>query len=97
MSFATRIVRATYVTTKARDLLVGDILDLAGDLIADPDSDSPTFEFEYVTVAAIEEEAPDCIIIDIDGDASYGFPPDHELRVHGHDTEHDPPESHNIG
>lgn len=65
-----------------RDLHPGDKLDLQNDPIADPQGDNVALEYEYVTVAGVEQETADCIRVD-GADFSCGFGPDHRVKVDG--------------
>lgn len=65
-----------------RDLHPGDKLDLQGDPLADPQGDNIALEYEYVTVAGVEQETADCIRVD-GADFSCGFGPDHLVKVDG--------------
>lgn len=58
------------------ELRPGDMVDLEGDLYADPEWSDPGFPHEFATVIGIEREAPDCVRVDFDGGA-FGFPPSH--------------------
>ncbi len=69
------------VLMKAAALMVGDRVDLEGDTYADPKRDNPYFEAEYVIVDGIELETPGCVRVDLEGDPSFGFPPEHQLKV----------------
>lgn len=79
-------------TRMVKDLKAGDMIDLQGDPIADaprsPDSHWSSFEFEYALVGAVIHETPNCVILFIDGDDRYGFPPDHVVPYAGHDDEY---------
>lgn len=65
-----------------RDLHPGDKLDLQNDPVADPQGDNVALEFEFVTVAGVEQETADCIRVD-GADFSCGFGPDHLVKVDG--------------
>lgn len=67
------------VTIRAADLRTGDLLDLEGDPIADPDGAVP-FKAEYFAVTGREMEKPDCCRVDFD-DRSVRFPPDHPVKL----------------
>lgn len=75
--------------TRVDALKPGDMIDLEADPYADPDHDKPEFEFEYATVAAIEREAPDCVLVWIEGVDAFGFPPDHRVKLVGYDSGYD--------
>lgn len=72
----------------ARDVTQGDKLDLEGDAFADPDGDSTGpdghfYGFEFELCEVIEPplmESPDCVLIHTSS-GSFGFPPDHLLKV----------------
>lgn len=70
-------------------VMVGDLLDLRSDKIADPEGDNPYFESELAVVCGIERATTGCIFVDIEGVDSFGFPPDHVVMLHGHDEEYD--------
>lgn len=70
-----------------RDLKVGDMVDLQDDPYADKNH-NPFLECEYVIVAKIESETPDCVAVWFEGFDCVGFPPDHQLKVGGHDSEY---------
>jgi len=80
-----------YVTIP--DLKPGDLIDLEGDVYADPGGSNISFEFEFCTVAHVERETPDCWRVDTECDGSFGFPPDHTVAVEGHDSNYDAEES----
>ena len=79
----------TLVQRPAKDLRAGDLLDLAGDTIADPESASVSFACELAIVATIERETPECVLIYIESVGAFGFPPAHEITVVGHDSNYD--------
>lgn len=59
----------------------GDLVDLAGDPYADPHHDPNALTaFEHYRVEVIEEETIDCTVIHFNN-GSFGFPPEHRLRV----------------
>ena len=70
------------VMVAVRDLHPGDKLDLQNDPVADPQGDNVALEFEFVTVAGVEQETADCIRVD-GADFSCGFGPDHLVKVDG--------------
>lgn len=72
-----------------KDIKVGDMLDLAADKYADPLGMRIEFECEYVTVCEVIPETPGCIALGFEGIDVFGFPPDHLLKVHGHDEGYD--------
>tara|TARA_R110002020_G_scaffold130009_1_gene290923 strand:+ start:3197 stop:3493 length:297 start_codon:yes stop_codon:yes gene_type:complete len=65
----------------AKNILVGDQLDLYGDKYADPNYDlDKCFEFEYATVDNVEiESCGRCILVETDN-GCFGFPSDHEVK-----------------
>jgi hypothetical protein len=67
-------------------LRVGDLVDLAGDPFADPESDNISLECEYAVVCEVAREADDCIAVGFEGFDVVGFPPDHIVWVGGHDN-----------
>lgn len=87
----TRIISRDGVTyCRADQIIVGDALDLEGDMItdpdtyADPDNGEPSrFEFELSEVHEIEFEAHDLepVIVLHTSDGSFGFPIDHEIQI----------------
>jgi len=68
-------------TKRAGEIRPGDIVDLEGDPIADPDGDNACFECEYQTVCQVDRETPDCVVIYLEGASGYGFPPDHPIKL----------------
>lgn len=76
------------VTKKISELIPGDLVDLENDKYADPKG-NPLLECEYVTVDSIERESPECIAVYFRGFDMVGFPPDHVVKVGGHDKEYD--------
>lgn len=65
--------------TKAKDLELGALVDLAGDRYADPDGTDFEWECEYGMVTDVELETPNCVLIEFSGRV-FGFPPDHDLN-----------------
>jgi hypothetical protein len=68
---------------RASDVREGDLLDLEGDPIADPNGNGTTdlghyeaFEFEFAVVNEVWTEGPDCVVI-CTSQGEYGFPPEH--------------------
>jgi hypothetical protein len=72
------------------DLKPGDMIDLQGDVIADPYRNDMRFEFEYALVGAIIVETPTCTVLCLDGIDHYGFHPCHLVRYAGHDDSYAP-------
>jgi len=68
------------VKKRADEIREGDMVDLQGDVFADPAGDHVCFEFLYQTVHEAERETPSCVRIDFDN-FSCGFPPSHVLEV----------------
>jgi hypothetical protein len=64
---------------KVCDLKPGDVIDLGGDVYADPNDDDVDFQFEYVIVAAVKIETSDCTCIYLESCNPCGFPPDHTV------------------
>lgn len=64
---------------RAKDLQVGDMVDLEGDEYADPNNDD-MFTYEFETVERVEVETPECVCVYFGFDA-VGFPTDHNLFV----------------
>lgn len=62
------------------ELRPGDLVDLEGDLIADPDATNPWYPYEYMEVIAVTEETPACTLVAFDS-ALVGFPPWHFVEV----------------
>lgn len=76
---------------RAQDVREGDLLDLEGDSIVDPenkgeryDPEPPatytSFQYEFAEVLEVERETATCIVIHTT-QGSYGFPPEHELET----------------
>ena len=72
---------------KARNIIVGDRLDLEGDDYADPDGDGTgpdghfyAFDMEYALVEHVEHESDESILIQTSL-GSFAFPHDHEIEV----------------
>jgi len=68
---------------KVKDLLPGDMIDLEGDPYADPpgNPDALSLVFEYAVVGDVVPETSECIRIDTVEHGSFGFPPDHAVKV----------------
>lgn len=56
------------------------MVDLAGDVFADPKND-PVFECLSAEVVGVTKETPECIVVHFEGMPSVGFPIYHELKV----------------
>ena len=72
------------IQIQARDLRVGDMVDLEGDKYADLLRNHPAFESELQEVCSIEREIGawgECFAVGFEGFDVVGFPPDHKLRV----------------
>lgn len=61
-------------------LKIGDRVDLEADEYADPTNDNPSFPFEFSVVQQIEQETPQCTVVNFDG-FTCGFPPDHWIDI----------------
>lgn len=72
-----------------RDLMVGDMIDLAGDQYADPEGDNIAYDCEYAVVCEITRETSSCTVIHCEGGPSIGFPPEHMIPCAGHDAGYD--------
>lgn len=68
-----------YIAVK--DLEEGMMVDLADDTYADPDGDNTLLANQYVEVAEIEEETPNCFGVTFTSFECIGFPPDHKIKV----------------
>lgn len=79
-------MRLIPVMIPVSEVTVGDMLDLEGDAFADPKHDNIALEHEVAVVLEIKHKAPDCIALYCDGIAC-GFPPDHMVKLLGHDNE----------
>lgn len=64
----------------ARDIHVGDAVNLEGDSYADPHRDHPEFECEYQIVCEVKDEGR-AIAIGFDSTDTVGYPPDYVLVV----------------
>lgn len=69
----------TYIMRTVADLRPGDLVDLDGDVYADPDRNHPEFEFEFALVDTVERETDSCAVVYFEGFAC-GFPPQHRLK-----------------
>lgn len=65
------------------DLKPGDMIDLEGDLFADPERADPYLASQYATVDCIEQETRDCVRVDFEEGPSIGFPTSHRVRFGG--------------
>jgi len=65
--------------TKVKDLKEGDLIDLEGDIYADPKHDRLEFQCLACFVETVEPETPDCVAVWIEGLDCFGFPPDHRV------------------
>jgi hypothetical protein len=65
---------------KVSELVIGDMVDLENDPIADPNGDHPEFKFTFLEVREIEKESETCICLSFDN-FTCGFPLDHEVEV----------------
>ncbi len=65
----------------AKNVKVGDLVDLEGDEYADPDYDKTWMLYLFAEVTDVEQETPECVAIGFEGFDLVGFPTDHELRV----------------
>jgi len=71
-----------YTLLAAKDIEVGDLVDLEFDQYANPSGDNAYFESEYGEVVDIEVELDgSCITIYFEGFDGVGFPPYHILYV----------------
>lgn len=66
------------------ELLEGDLVNLEDDPYADPRGDESTYEFELAEVVSVEYETDTCVLVGFEGTGACGFPPEHEVAVHGH-------------
>lgn len=73
-------VNFAFVIKRIDELKEGDLVDLAGDIFADPRDDNPALECEFATVLDVERETPECVCIYFDS-ITAGFPPTHHVRV----------------
>ena len=78
-------INMTSITKAVRDLVVGDMVDLAGDHYADPKRDQPALECEYQIVSWLEVETPACICVFFEGFVC-GFPPEHLVKLAGRES-----------
>ena len=59
---------------------IDDGLDLEGDKFADPDRDNVGLQFDLARVDEIERDGAACIVLHT-SQGSFGFPPDHLVKV----------------
>lgn len=74
-------------TIKAKHVEPGMLIDLEGDVYADPEGNefAALYESELVEVVSVERETPECVVIGIEGGPGLiGFPPEHEITLKGH-------------
>ena len=69
-----------------KDLKPGDVLDLQYDTVADPHGNAIDFEFDYVTIDDIDRGDPERITLSIADVDTFGFPPDHVVKVVGRNS-----------
>ena len=69
-----------YIETAVKDLKEGDLVDLEGDIYADPDHDKPLLVDTYQEVDRLEPEGEGCICVYF-VDFTCAFPPEHRVRV----------------
>ena len=69
-----------YAYALATNLKVGDMIDLEGDVYADPGCDHPWMESEYAIVTEVDHETSECVAIGFEGFDLVGFPVQHPLR-----------------
>lgn len=65
---------------KVEDLKQGDLVDLEGDVYADPENNNPMFT-EYLEVENVEIETPECVLVYFEGFDAVGFPTGHTVTV----------------
>lgn len=70
-----------HVQRRVDELRPGDRVDLQNDPIAD-NGEHPEFEFEFLEVAEIDCETPECTVVYFNN-FTCGFPPDHWVDVDG--------------
>jgi len=66
----------------ARELEIGDLIDLEGDTYFDPDSDNVTYEFEYAEVFELEHNAYEVKVVLAD-ETTMHVPADHTFEYGG--------------
>ncbi len=69
------------ITVAAKDVRIGDLVDLEGDTYADPRHDHAALASLYQTVCEVERETETCVAIGFEGFDLVGFPPDHPMKV----------------
>lgn len=72
--------RTEFMAVPAADLRPGDLIDLEGDVFADPARDRADLQFEFQRVERCDREAGDCVAVYIAGVDCFGFPPGHHVR-----------------
>lgn len=68
------------VPTAVQKVKEGDIVDLEGDLFADPERDHLALAYDYQTVNAVDLETETCVVLWIEGFDAVGFPKGHCVR-----------------
>jgi hypothetical protein len=71
----------SFTAKPASALRVGDLIDLQGDVFADPSHENRYFASAWQTVATIEPEGDGCVAVGIEGFDVVGFPSGHYVRV----------------
>lgn len=69
------------LTSFVSNLVVGQRVDLEGDVYADPERNNPAFESEFETVMVLERETPDCLVVHFESGFACGFPLNHMVRI----------------
>jgi hypothetical protein len=72
-----------FATVFAFQAQPGMLIDLEGDLYADPSHSNVALQCEYATVLEVEQETERCVCVYFDHGA-VGFPFDHALRAPVH-------------
>lgn len=70
----------TEMATLAKDLQLGDLVDLESDMYADPGHSHTEYEFEYSRVSGIQWEGNSTVVIEFNN-ACVAFPPEHKLYI----------------
>ena len=68
------------VKIRADEIILGDLIDLEGDAIADPQRECYDLTFQYAEVHEIDRETADCIAL-YTSCGGWAFPNDHLLTV----------------